>query len=104
MTALLAGTYMLFVVFQCIKNVLAQFETVESNTVSKHIKSTTVRHDVAFNPGTATNRCFRVFVIMQLITPPKSNILNAGLCLEIWFSFGFFFFKIYRIQLYHSIN
>lgn len=67
---------MLFVVFQCMKNVLAQFDTVDSSTVSKHINRTTVKHDVAFNPGSPTKRCRLVLVIMLLIAPPKLNILN----------------------------
>lgn len=67
---------MLFVVFQCMKNVLAQVDTVDSSTVSKHIKSTMVKHEVAFNPGSPTSRCLRLFVIMLLIAPPKSNIVN----------------------------
>lgn len=67
---------MLFVVFQCMKNVLAQFDTVDNSTVSKHINSITVRHDVALNPGSPTNRGRRDCVMMLLIAPPKSNILN----------------------------
>lgn len=51
---------MLFDVFQCIKNVLAQFDTVDSSTVSRKMSRTTVKHDVAFSPGSPIKRCFLV--------------------------------------------
>lgn len=57
---------MLFDVFQCIKNVLAQFDTVDSSTVSRNIKRTTVKHDVAFSPGSPIKRCFLVVFILIL--------------------------------------
>lgn len=57
---------MLFDVFQCIKNVLAQFDTVESSTVSRKMSRTTVKHDVAFNPGSPIKRCF--LVVLMLIS------------------------------------
>lgn len=59
-------TYMLFDVFQCIKNVLAQFDTVESNTVSRKMSRTTVKHDVAFSPGSPIKRCFLVVFMFVL--------------------------------------
>lgn len=60
------GTYMLFDVFQCMKNVLAQLDTVDNSTVSRNINSTTVKHDVAFSPGNAMNRCFLFVFFMML--------------------------------------
>jgi hypothetical protein len=48
---------------------LAQFDTVDRSTVSRQINKTTVRHDVALNPGKTTNRGRLGFVIMLVITP-----------------------------------
>lgn len=56
---------MLFDVFQCMKNVLAQLDTVDKSTVSKNISRTTVRHEVAFKPGNPMNRCF-LFVFFMM--------------------------------------
>lgn len=55
---------MLFDVFQCIKNVLAQFDTVDNRTVSRKINKTTVKHDVAFSPGSPIKRCFLVVFML----------------------------------------
>lgn len=57
---------MLFDVFQCMKYVLAQLDTVDNNTVSKNMNRTTVKHDVALNPGNPMNRCFLVAFFMML--------------------------------------
>lgn len=99
---------MLLVVFQCIKNVLAQFDTVDSNTVSRHINNTTVKQDVAFSPGNATNRCLFVVFMMPQTTPPMPNmILIFDLYVRIYPIFNnlklFIFFYCYVIHL-HTLS
>lgn len=71
---------MLFDVFQCIKNVLAQFDTVDNSTVSRKISRTTVKHDVALSPGSPIKCCFLVvfmlFSAINHLRKAKNENLN----------------------------
>lgn len=67
---------MLFDVFQCMKNVLAQFDTVDRSTVSRKMSRTTVKHDVAFNPGNPIKRCFLVVLMLILANNHLQTKIN----------------------------
>lgn len=90
---------------------MAQLDTVDRSTVSRQINKTTVRHDVALNPGKTTNRGRLGFVIMLVITPPIPNIFNIFfflwirkkklICLFVYFSR--WFYLLFFIRGYISI-
>lgn len=78
---------MLFDVFQCMKKVLAQFDTVDSSTVSRKISRTTVKHDVAFSPGSPIKRCFLVVFMLKMFSyEPSENIQEKKIFTDLIFT------------------